>query len=560
MALAVRLIGRRRLLPSPLAAAVAHLSAASQSPCHHHHHPLPIPALPLPPRELPPFALHSRSFSWYSRSGSASGSGPSPGTAAADAPGEDVYTEKESVYLDGVTTVDDGEGVASGAGAAADAVGGAAGATADGVGGVSELSVSTVLDLMDGFHSLTGLPWWMTISFSTVAMRLLILPALIVQLQKTAKIGEVFRKLSTSLPTPQPGNNFREQYALFQKKKKELGCPSFLWNFAYFSVQFPCFILWMMSIRSMCLNNHPGFDNGGILWFHNLSEFPHGTLGPIFPILVAGLHYLNVQISFQGSQIKDHPGIFGLLAKGSLVYWTTNSLFSVAQQLSLRNDAARKLLGLPDTRAQRPLLEDADMQSMSSDKGTASESTAPNFVMESMEGNISVSSSPEELLEQALQYLGTGCRDQALPLIRTAVERNPDLSVALIGMGQTLFSNKLFPEAAVCFEHAIPKIQEDDPLLVLAYFGAGLSNERQGDNETAIKLLQRIAELKEPEKPINKTCYFQGMLTLGSILSREGRNPEAAKYLRMAIAYDPSVERLLKECEEGMDDQPKPEK
>jgi hypothetical protein len=41
---------------------------------------------------------------------------------------------------------------------------------------------------------------------------------------------------------------------------------------------------------------------------------------------------------------------------------------------------------------------------------------------------------------------------------RTAVERNPDLSTALIAMGQTLFSNKLFPEAAVCFEHAIPKV------------------------------------------------------------------------------------------------------
>jgi YidC/Oxa1 family membrane protein insertase len=70
-----------------------------------------------------------------------------------------VYTEKESVYLDGLITVDDGEGVASGAGAAADVVGGAAGSTADGVGGVSELAVSTVLDLMDGFHTLTGLPW-----------------------------------------------------------------------------------------------------------------------------------------------------------------------------------------------------------------------------------------------------------------------------------------------------------------------------------------------------------------------------------------------------------------
>ena len=49
----------------------------------------------------------------------------------------------------------------------------------------------------------------------------------------------------------------------------------------------------------------------------------------------------------------------------------------------------------------RSQLEDADLQtkSMSSDKGTASESTTPNFAMESMEGNIFVCSSPEELLE-----------------------------------------------------------------------------------------------------------------------------------------------------------------
>ncbi|XP_062228201.1 ALBINO3-like protein 2, chloroplastic [Phragmites australis] len=560
MALAVRLLGRRRLLPPPLAGAVAHLSAATQSPSHHHQNRLPPPAptLPLPPLVLPPFAVPARSFSWYSRSA------PGPGPDAAEAPFEGACTEKESIYLDGVHIVDDGKGAASAVGAAADAVGEAA-ATADGVVGVSGLATSTVVDLIDGFHSLTGLPWWITISLSTVAMRLSILPALTLQLQKTAKIGELFRKLPPPLPPPLSGRSFRDQFSLFQKKRKELGCPSFLWNFAYFSVQFPCFILWMMSIRSMCLNNHPGFDNGGTLWFHNLTEFPHGALGPVFPILVAGLHYLNVQISFQGSQIKNHPGIFGLLAKyykiyldilaiplfliayvvpqGSLVYWTTNGLFSVAQQLSLRNNAVRKKLGLPDTRGHLGY--------------RAEKSPTPNFILEGMEGNISESSSPEELLEQALQYFGTGRRDQAIPLIRTAIEKNPDLCTALIGMGQTLFSNRLFPEAAECFEHAIPKIQEHDPLLVLAHFGAGISHERQGDNEMAIKLLQRLAELKEPEKPINKTCYFSGMVLLGSILSKEGRNSEAAKYLRMAIAYDPSIERLLKECEEGIDDQTK---
>ena len=57
----------------------------------------------------------------------------------------------------------------------------------------------------------------------------------------------------------------------------------------------------------------------------------------------------------------------------------------------------------------------------------------------------------------------------------------------------------------------------------------------------------------------NYQIYSNTDIGFCSILSREGRNSEAAKYLQMAIAYDPSVERLLKECEEGMDDQPKSE-
>ncbi|CAK7340306.1 unnamed protein product [Dovyalis caffra] len=34
---------------------------------------------------------------------------------------------------------------------------------------------------------------------------------------------------------------------------------------------------------------------GGTLWFQNLTEFPHGGLASIFPLLIAGLHYVNVQ-------------------------------------------------------------------------------------------------------------------------------------------------------------------------------------------------------------------------------------------------------------------------
>jgi hypothetical protein len=55
------------------------------------------------------------------------------------------------------------------------------------------------------------------------------------------------------------------------------------------------------------------------------------------------------------------------------------------------------------------------------------------------------------------------------------------------------------------------------------------------------------------EKP---NCYLSRWLFARSILLNEGRNSEAAKYLRLAMAYDPAAERLLKECEDSMEGQP----
>jgi hypothetical protein len=154
MALVTRLLGRRRLIPPPLAGAVAHLSAAIQSPSNHQQQNLPPPAptLPFPTRVLP-FAVPARSFSWYSRSTPS----PVPGSEPdKETPREDAYTEREINYLDGLRIVDDREGIASATVAATDAVGKV---TAEGVVGVSGLATSTVVDLLEGLHALTGLPW-----------------------------------------------------------------------------------------------------------------------------------------------------------------------------------------------------------------------------------------------------------------------------------------------------------------------------------------------------------------------------------------------------------------
>lgn len=120
-------------------------------------------------------------------------------------------------------------------------------------------------------------------------------------------------------------------------------------------------------------------------------------------------------------------------------------------------------------------------------------------------------------------------------------------------MGQILCSKQSFEEAADYFERAISKIhlEEENSLLVLSSFGAGVSRIWQGRKPEGIQHLKRIAELKVPDSPMDKACYYRGLVMLGSTLFGEGEKSEAAKYLRIAAAYDPGVNAYLKECEEG---------
>ncbi|CAK9156324.1 unnamed protein product [Ilex paraguariensis] len=101
----------------------------------------------------------------------------------------------------------------------------------------------------------------------------------------------------------------------------------------------------------MSLDHHPGFDCGGTLWFQNLTEFPQGALGPIFPLLIAGLHFVNVQISFRRSSVGKDSGLFVLLAKYYKIYldlMTVPILFITfyVPQISFRRSSVGKDSGL----------------------------------------------------------------------------------------------------------------------------------------------------------------------------------------------------------------------
>lgn len=222
-----------------------------------------------------------------------------------------------------------------------------------------------------------------------------------------------------------------------------------------------------------------------------------------------------------------------------MVYWVTNSSLTLVQQLSLRNSHIRMKLGLPDQKI--PTRNRIPTEDVLPEKGGMLE---PAISAETL--------SPEKLLDLALDDMAAGHQDKALPLLRMATDKNPELVRAWIALGQILCSKGLFAEAAEHFECAISKIQEEeDVLLVLAYFGAGVSHIWQGNKSLGIEHLKRLADLKEPDGPVDKACYYRGLVMLGSTLFQEGEKSEAAKYLRIAAAYDPAVNRYVKECEEG---------
>ncbi|XP_043695285.1 ALBINO3-like protein 2, chloroplastic isoform X2 [Telopea speciosissima] len=357
--------------------------------------------------------------------------------------------------------------------------------------------VRVLISLLDGYHELTGLPWWVIIASSTLALRLAILPVLIVQLRKMKKISELFPKMPPPLPPPFSGKSYIEQYLLFRKEKRAIGCPSFLWSFATFAVQVPCFLLGMASIRKMSLDHHPGFDTGGTLWFENLTEQPQGLLGPIFPVLIAGLHFINVQISFKSS-MGQLPGLLSILAKyyklyldiltlpilmigfylpqGSLIYWVTNISLTVIQQLSLKHPAIRTKLGLPD--------QNVPAKSEIPGKFNISEGSSLNSVDEN---RIPVQRlSPHELLVLSVQILARGHIDRAIPLLRLALEKDPEYVRALVVLGQAFLQKGMLTEAIEHLEHAISKLSlvshptnEQIDLLILASQWAGVSYIQQ---------------------------------------------------------------------------------
>ncbi|VFQ65706.1 unnamed protein product [Cuscuta campestris] len=434
----------------------------------------------------------------------------------------------------------------------------------------SILPVSALVSLLDGCQSLTGFPWWFIIASGTLATRLTLFPFVVLQLRKLSKIGEMLPKLPPPFPRPQSGRTFKDQFELFCKEKRAAGCPSLLWFISSFSLQVPCFLLWLTTMRRMSLDHHNGFECGGILWFQNLTEVPNGALGPILPILISGLHFINVQVSFRDLSVTKVNGTFALLSKyykmyleilavpilfisfnlphGNAVYWLCNSSLTLLQQVSLRHPYVRKILKLPDkdvsVRAAIPKKEDCDDTQVMDTSTETQEISAESL-------------SAQELVNIATKFFADGKKDVARQLMQLALDKNPDYARALILSRNKQMDGGLSSDTQELLQSCIsdlllnakPVEAEDANHLILSSQWAGVACIQQGKHEEGIAHLEKVALMKEPEDPNAKSHYYDALLMYSGALYTVGRKAEAAKYLRIICAYDPSCISFLKKCE-----------
>jgi len=104
---------------------------------------------------------------------------------------------------------------------------------------------------------------------------------------------------------------------------------------------------------------------------------------------------------------------------------------------------------------------------------------------------------PEELTEKGLAYLNQGSLELARLHFSAALQKKPDATAALAGLGQVFLARGSTPQAREIFTTVLEK----DPQNMAAQLGLARIARSQGDYPTAQNLLEKL-QANYPETPV----------------------------------------------------------
>eukprot|EP00741_Cyanophora_paradoxa_P025065 tig00000342_g24193.t1 len=225
--------------------------------------------------------------------------------------------------------------------------------------------IPTPVDAVEAFiragHEVVGLPWWLAIAGSALAVRLAFLPLVLYSRRVSARYSSLkpHRQLAFALATSSAKEK-REQY-LDYVRAVWIQCSLFDSNPLKALVaplaMIPVFISFAWAMRRMAIPGS-GMELGGILWFEDLTlpdvHFP-GIMS--LAIINCAIVLANLVVSFRTTDrsllyVKDICMVLVVamtcftaqLPQGFFMYWIPSSLFALVTTLLTRHPLMQERL------------------------------------------------------------------------------------------------------------------------------------------------------------------------------------------------------------------------
>nr|XP_061810832.1 mitochondrial inner membrane protein OXA1L-like [Nerophis lumbriciformis] len=229
----------------------------------------------------------------------------------------------------------------------------------------SHTPVGVIQNLLEFMHMDVGLPWWAAIVVGTLVARLALFPVIVKGQREAAKLNNVMPEMSRlsakMTEAKQSGNKFEfskaySELMLFQKKHDVNPIRGFLVPL----VQAPVFISFFMTLRKMAYLPVPSMQEGGTLWFMDLTAadpfyiLPLAVTGTMFFILELG-----AESGVDNPNLRAMKTVFRIMPfvilpftinfpTAVFTYWLTSNCFSLAQVALLQHPLVRARLRIPE--------------------------------------------------------------------------------------------------------------------------------------------------------------------------------------------------------------------
>jgi len=218
--------------------------------------------------------------------------------------------------------------------------------------------------LLELLHIDLGLPWWQAIVATTVCLRVLVFPIMVLAQRNMARVNNhlpTLQKLQIEAQLAAMRGN--TQQSLFAQQAVRVYCDEH--NVHPVKNMFPMYVNGLVlttmffALRGMCAAPVGSMTTGGTAWFTDLV-----ATDPTFllPLTAAGTIALMMYLGADGINLDTMPPIMKkvliLMPIVSIpimisfpaalgLYWVTNNAISLVQSRVMRREEVRNILGIP---------------------------------------------------------------------------------------------------------------------------------------------------------------------------------------------------------------------